>query len=41
MISETAANADSNERILLFDIWRILEGDKKDEIQVDDLKVLV
>lgn len=25
--SEQAANSDSNERVLLYDIWRVLEGD--------------
>jgi len=25
--TELAANSDSNERVLLYDIWRILEGD--------------
>ena len=39
--SDIAANTDSNERILLYDIWRLLEGDQKDEISIDDLKVLV
>lgn len=41
MISEAAANSDSNERILLYDMWKLLEGDKKEEVSIDDLKYLV
>jgi hypothetical protein len=26
-ISEAASNTDSNERLLLFEMWKILEGD--------------
>lgn len=41
MISDMAANSDSNERILLYDMWKILEGDKKEEVAIDDLKYLI
>lgn len=41
MISDSAANSDSNERILLYDMWKILEGDKKEEVSIDDLKYLI
>ena len=40
-ISESAANTDSNERILLYDMWKILDGEQKDEVLIDDLKVLI
>jgi len=26
---------------LLYDMWRILEGDQRDEVALDDLKTLV
>jgi hypothetical protein len=41
LISDSAANSDSNERILLYDMWKILEGDKKEEVTIDDLKYLI
>ena len=41
LISENAANSDSNERIILYDMWRILEGDQKEEVAVEDAKVMV
>ena len=41
MISDSAANSDSNERILLYDMWKILEGDKKEEVSIDDIKYLI
>ena len=40
-IGEAAANTDSNERILLYDIWRILEGDQREEVFIDDLRTLI
>ena len=39
--TESNANSDSNERVLLYDIWRLLEGDQKEEINIDDLKILI
>jgi hypothetical protein len=39
--SETAANSDSNERVLLYDIWRVLEGDQRDTVMMDDLRTLL
>lgn len=41
MISENAANSDSNERILLYDMWKILEGDLKEEAHLEDIRVLI
>jgi UV DNA damage repair endonuclease len=40
-ISELAANSDSNERILLYDMWRILEGDQREEVATDNLRCLI
>ncbi|CDW71596.1 UNKNOWN [Stylonychia lemnae] len=39
--TESAANSDSNERVLLYDIWRILEGDQRDYVLIDDLRTLM
>ena len=41
MVSEDGANSDSDERIQLYDMWRILEGDQREEVAVDDVKILV
>ena len=41
MISEYAANTDSNERILLYDIWKILDGEIREHITIEDLRVLL
>jgi hypothetical protein len=41
LITETAANTDSTERILLYDMWKILDGDKKEEVAIADLKTLI
>ena len=41
MISEYAANTDSNERILLYDIWKILDGEIREHIMIEDLRVLL
>lgn len=39
--SEQAAASDSNERVLLYDIWRILDGDSREEVLIEDLRVLI
>jgi hypothetical protein len=41
MISEASANSDSNERILLYDIWKILEGEQREEVSIEDVRVLL
>ena len=41
MSSEYSANTDSNERILLYDIWKILDGEVKEQIMIEDLRVLL
>ena len=32
MINESAANTDSTERVLLYDMWKTLQGEQKEEI---------
>jgi hypothetical protein len=41
MISESGANSDSTERTLLYDLWKILEGEEREEVNIDDVKVLI
>ena len=41
MISESAANSDSNERILLYDMWKVLDGERLEEVSLEDVKVLI
>lgn len=41
MISENAANSDSNERIMLYDMWKILEGEQREEVCIEDVKILI
>ena len=32
MINEAAATSDSTERVLLYDLWKVLRGEEKEEI---------
>lgn len=41
MINETAANTDSNERALLYEFWKLLHGEEKEEIALDDVKIVI
>ena len=41
MISDSAANTDSTERILLYDIWKVLNGETKEHISIEDLRVFL
>lgn len=41
MINETAANTDSNERVLLYDLWKLLRGEELEEVKLDDVKVAI
>lgn len=41
MINEHAVNIESNERILLYDLWKLLHGEEKQEITLDDCKVVI
>ena len=41
MINETAANSDSNERALLYELWKLLRGEEKEEINLEDVKLVM
>lgn len=41
MINEQSANTDSNERVLLYDLWKTLRGEQKEEVALEDVKVIL
>lgn len=41
MLNEHAVNIESNERILLYDLWKLLHGEEKQEVTLDDCKVVI
>jgi hypothetical protein len=41
LITEAAANADSVERALLYDLWKLLKGEEQEEVALDDVKLAV
>jgi hypothetical protein len=41
MINEIAANNDSSERALLYEFWQLLKGEEKEEIALEDVKVVI
>lgn len=41
MISETAANSDSTERALLYDLWKQLKGEESEEVALDSVKLAI
>jgi hypothetical protein len=41
MINEQAANNDSNERALLYELWKLLRGEEKEEVTLEDVKTVV
>ena len=41
MINEYAANTDSNERALLYELWKLMRGEEKEEIAVGDVKIVI
>ena len=41
MINEHAANTDSNERALLYELWKLLDGEQREEVAMDDVKVVI
>ena len=41
MMTETAANTDSKERGLLLEMWRLLKGEEKEEVHLDDVQLLI
>ena len=41
MTTESAANSDTAECGLIYEIWRALRGEEKEEIQSEDLRVIM
>ena len=41
LISEAAANSDSSERALLYELWKALRGEEREEVSLGDVKVLI
>lgn len=41
MIEERAANTDSNERVLLYELWKLLRGEERQEITLNDVKMVI
>ena len=41
MINETAANSDSNERALLYELWKLLKGEESEEVALADVKMVI
>ena len=41
MITEEAAGSDSKERVLLYDLWKLMKGEQQEEISLDNVKVLI
>ena len=41
MMTENAANTDSKERGLLYDMWKMLRGEKNEEVNLEDVKIVI
>lgn len=41
MISEAGASSDSQERALLFDLWKLLRGEEAEEVAASDVQLVV
>jgi hypothetical protein len=41
LITEAAANSDSIERALLYDLWKLLKGEEQEEVAMDDIQLAV
>ena len=41
MMTEDAANSDSKERILLYDLWKLIRGEQKEEVSLEDVKIVI
>ena len=41
MINESSANSDSTERVLLYDLWKTLQGEQREEVQIEDVKIML
>ena len=40
MMTEAASNQDSKERTLLYDMWKLLRGEDKQEVNVEDVRIV-
>jgi hypothetical protein len=41
LISEYGASSDSQERVLMYDMWRCLQGEERQEVTVENFYTLV
>jgi hypothetical protein len=41
MINEAAANNDSGERALLYELWKLLKGEESEEVALQDVKLVI
>jgi hypothetical protein len=41
MMTEDAANSDSKERVLLYDLWKLIRGEQKEEVSLEDVKIVI
>jgi hypothetical protein len=41
MINEPQASSDSAERVMLYDLWKVLRGEQKGEVSFEDVKALI
>lgn len=41
MITELAANTDSTERALLYDLWKLLHGEEKEEVPLVEVQLVI
>jgi hypothetical protein len=41
MVNENSTNTDSNEGVLLYELWKLLKGEEREEISLDDVKMVI
>jgi hypothetical protein len=41
LINEQAANTDSSERALLYELWQLLRGEQREEVDLEDIRIAV
>ncbi len=41
LVNDVTANSDSNERVLINDLWKLLKGEELEEVSLDDVKILI
>lgn len=41
MINEASANSDSSERALLYELWKLLKGEEREEVTVEDVQLVI